>query len=84
MLFSDIVSVNYTGQQKIFFFLLCVEIQDDSFNLDIAKSQYDNQITRETDFLCLWTFQIWWNWIWKVTKLKTIEIGEMATWWTQT
>jgi len=24
----------------------------------------------ETDFSCLWTVQIWWNWIWKSNKIK--------------
>jgi len=70
MLYSDIVSVNYTGRQKFFFFLLFVKIQDESFNFDIAKSQYDNHIPRETDFSCLWTVQIWWSWIWKSNKIK--------------
>ena len=54
MLVSDIVSVNYTGWQKIFFFfLLSVKIQYDSYNFDIVTFQYDNQISRETDFSCL-------------------------------
>lgn len=71
MLVSDIVSVNYTGWQKIFFFfLLSVKIQYDSYNFDIVTFQYDNQISRETDFSCLWTVQIWWHWIWKSNKIK--------------